>query len=47
MATTGKPVKVCKSGLVLDSPYLGASPDSKFIDGGCSDPFGLVEIKCP
>ena len=49
MATTGKPVKVCKSGLVvcLDSPYLGASPDSKVIDGGCSDPFGLVEIKCP
>ena len=47
MATTGKPVKVCKSGLVvcLDSPYLGASPDSKVIDGGCSDPFGLVEIK--
>ena len=49
MATTGKPVKVCKSGLVvcLDSPYLGASLDSKVIDGGCSDPFGLVEIKCP
>ena len=49
MSTTGKPVKVCKSGLVvcLDSPYFGASPDSKVIDGGCSDRFGLVEIKCP
>jgi len=49
MATTGKPVKVCKSGLVvcLDAPYLGASPDGKVIDVGCTDPFGLVEIKCP
>ena len=49
MSTTGKRVKVCKSGLVvcLDSPYFGASPDSKVIDGGCSDRFGLVEIKCP
>lgn len=47
MSTTGKRVKVCKSGLVvcLDSPYFGASPDSKVIDGGCSDRFGLVEIK--
>ena len=49
MSNTGKPVKVCKSGLVvcLDSSYLGASPDNKVIDGGCSDPFGLVEIKYP
>ena len=49
MATTGKLVKVCHSGLVvcLDSSYLGASPDNKVIDGGCSDPFGLVEIKYP
>ena len=47
MATTGKLVKVCHSGLVvcLDSSYLGTSPDNKVIDGGCSDPFGLVEIK--
>ena len=47
MATTGKLVKVCQSGLAvcLDSSYLGASPNNKVIDGGCSDPFGLVEIK--
>ena len=49
MSTTVKRVKFCKSGLAvcLDSPYFGASPDSKVIDGGCSDRFGLAEIKCP
>lgn len=49
MCTIGKPVQVFKSGLVvcLESPYLGASPDGKVIDNGCSEPFGLVEIKCP
>ena len=37
------------SGLVvsLDAPYLGASPDGKVIDVGCSSPFGLLEVKCP
>ena len=40
---------VLKSGLVIsmDAPYLGASPDGKVIDPGCSDPFGLSEVKCP
>ena len=47
MATTGKLVKVCHSGLVVCFLYLGTSPDNKVIDGGCSDPFGLVEIKYP
>ena len=44
-----RPVKIIKSGLVIspDSPYLGASPDAKVIDPGCSDPFGLSEVKCP
>ena len=37
------------SGLVIssDSPYLGASPDGKVVDPGCSNPFGLSEVKCP
>ena len=42
-------VKVFKSGLVIsmDAPYLGASPNAKVIDCGCSDRFGLSEVKCP
>ena len=49
MLSIHKPVKVLKSGLVisLDAPYLGASPDGKVIDPGCSEPFGLSEVKCP
>lgn len=49
MSSINKPVKVFKSGLVisLDAPYLGASPDGKFIDHRCCDPFGLSEVKCP
>ena len=49
MSSINKPVKVFKSGLVIsmDAPYLGASPDAKVIDPGCSDPFGLSEVKCP
>ncbi|CAH3041498.1 unnamed protein product [Pocillopora meandrina] len=36
-------------GLVIsmDAPYLAASPDGKVIDPGCSDQFGLSEVKCP
>ena len=49
MSSINKPVKVFKSGLVvsMDAPYLSASPDGKVIDPGCSDPFGLSEVKCP
>ena len=49
MSSINKPVKVFKSGLAIsmDAPYLGASPDGKVIDPGCSDPFGLSEVKCP
>lgn len=28
-------------------PVLGASPDAKVIDKGCSICFGLAEVKCP
>ena len=49
MQSIRRPIKVLKSGLVvsLDAPYLGASPDGKVIDIGCSFPFGLSEVKCP
>mgnify|MGYP000527250487 CR=1 FL=1 len=49
MHSIRRPVNVLKSGLVvsLDAPYLGASPDGKVIDNGCSIPFGLLEVKCP
>ena len=45
MSSINKKVKLLKSGLVtsMDAPYLGASPDAKVIDPGCSDPFGLSE----
>lgn len=49
MMSIHRPVQIFKSGLVIspDSPYLGASPDAKGIDPGCSNPFGLSEVKCP
>lgn len=49
MSSINKPLKVFNSGLVIsmDAPYLGASPDGKVIDPGCSDPIGLSEVKCP
>ena len=39
----------CKSGFVISEthPFLGTSPDACVHDPSCSDPFGLVEIKCP
>lgn len=49
MHTIKKPITVYKSGFVvsLEDPYLGASPDGKVIDPGCTQHFGLVEVKCP
>ena len=49
MHSIRNPVQVLKSGLEvsLDAPYLGASPDGKVIDIGCSVPFGVSEVKCP
>lgn len=49
MYSTRRPVKVFKSGLVicLELPILGASPDGKVIDSGCTEQYGLVEVKCP
>ncbi|XP_031550147.1 uncharacterized protein LOC116287598 [Actinia tenebrosa] len=43
------PVTVIPSGFVVSKshPVLGASPDGKIVDTGCSDCFGLAEVKCP
>ena len=43
------PVAVLKCGLVIsnDMPIFAATPDGKVIDFGCSQPFGIVEVKCP
>ena len=43
------PIAVLRSGLVVSKsfPVLGASPDAKVIDKGCSISFGLAEVKCP
>ena len=43
------PVAVLKSGFVVSKscPVLGASPDAKVVDFGCSLCFGLAEVKCP
>ena len=43
------PVAVLKSGFVVlkSCPVLGASPDAKVVDFGCSLCFGLAEVKCP
>lgn len=49
MMSIRRPIYILKSGLVVspESPFLGASPDAKVIDPGCSIPFGLSEVKCP
>ena len=45
----GDNVIVYDSGLVVDPrfPFLGATPDGKVLESGCTLPFGLIEIKCP
>ena len=42
-------VTVLRSGFVVSKscPVLGASPDARIIDKGCSICFGLGEVKCP
>ena len=43
------PVKVLPCGLVVSVsyPYLAATPDGKVVDPGCTQVFGIVEVKCP
>ena len=40
---------VLKCGLVIskDMPMFAATPDGKVIDFGGSEPFGILEVKCP
>ena len=44
---TGNTVLPC--GYVVDesSPWLGTSPDGKVVNTRLSQPFGLLEVKCP
>ena len=47
--TRKTPVALLRSGPVVSKscPVLGASPDAKVIDKGCSICFGLEEVKFP
>lgn len=49
MFSTGRCIEILKCGLVvcMELPILGASPDGKVIDSGCTKQYGLVEVKCP
>jgi len=49
MSNRKTPVAVLKSGLVVSKsfPVLGATPEDKVIDFGCSICFGLAKVKCP
>ena len=48
MVNNKTPVTVLRSGFVVSKscPVLGASPDARIIDKGCSICFGLGEVKC-
>ena len=43
------PVKVLPCGLVVSKgcPILGATPDARVVDFGCTNYFGIAEVKCP
>ena len=43
------PVKVLPCGFVVSKgcPILGATPDARVVDFGCTDYFGIAEVKCP
>ena len=43
------PVQVYNCGLVVykKEPILGCTPDGKVIDSRCTQPFGVIEVKCP
>ena len=49
MFNRGTPVKVLPCGLVVSKgcPILGATPDARVVDFGCTDYFGIAEVKCP
>lgn len=43
------PVKVLAYGYVASkpTPIIGVSPDARVVDCGCTDHFGIAEVKCP
>jgi len=49
MNSIKKPIEVYKCGFVVykKEPILGCSPDGKVIDSGATEPFGIIEVKCP
>lgn len=49
MNSIKKPIDVYKCGFVVykKKPILGCSPDGKAIDSGSTEPFGIIEVKCP
>ena len=42
-------ITVCKAGFVIceEQPFLGATPDAYVHDPSISEPYGVIEIKCP
>lgn len=49
MCNRKTPLKIHPCGLVVSkgSPITGATPAAKVIDFGCTDHFGIAEVKCP
>ena len=49
MCNRRTPVKVLPSGFIVSkgSPVIGATPDARVVDFGCTDHFGIAEVKCP
>ena len=49
MCNRRTPVKVLQSGFIVSkgTPVIGATPDARVVDFGCTDHFGIAEVKCP
>lgn len=49
MCNRRTPVKVLPSGFIVSkgTPVIGATPDARVVDFGCTDHFGIAEVKCP
>ena len=49
MCNRRTPVKVLPSGFIVSkgTPVIGATPDARVVDFGCTDHFRIAEVKCP
>ena len=47
MCNRRTPVKVLPSGSIVSSPVIGATPDARVVDFGCTYHFEIAEAKCP